>query len=146
MNCIEVNACDLTGRALDLAVAMSEGATNLYYDTVSCWWFTLNGVDRVLSSGWSAAQNYCPSTDWNYGGPLIGRELISFSEVCSREKDGRNVTSWLATCRPIHQFQNYTSRNSVFSGEGPTHLIAAMRCYVASRLGDRVSIPKELLQ
>lgn len=28
--------------------------------------------------------------------------------------------------------------------KGPTPLIAAMRCYVASRLGDEVEIPEEL--
>lgn len=28
---------------------------------------------------------------------------------------------------------------------GPTPLIAAMRCYVASKLGDEVEIPEELL-
>jgi hypothetical protein len=27
---------------------------------------------------------------------------------------------------------------------GPTPLIAAMRCYVASKLGDEVEVPKEL--
>jgi hypothetical protein len=27
---------------------------------------------------------------------------------------------------------------------GPTPLIAAMRCYVASRLGDEVDVPEEL--
>jgi hypothetical protein len=29
---------------------------------------------------------------------------------------------------------------------GPTPLIAAMRCYVASKLGDEVEVPDELLQ
>ena len=28
---------------------------------------------------------------------------------------------------------------------GPTKLIAAMRCYVASKLGDEVDVPEELL-
>ena len=28
--------------------------------------------------------------------------------------------------------------------EGPTPLIAAMRCYVASKLGDEVDVPEEL--
>ena len=30
-------------------------------------------------------------------------------------------------------------------GYGPTPLIAAMRCYVASKLGDEVEVPVELL-
>ena len=28
---------------------------------------------------------------------------------------------------------------------GPTPLIAAMRCYVASKLGDEVNVPEDLL-
>ena len=38
-------------------------------------------------------------------------------------------------------------RNGDNSGHmtGPTPLIAAMRCFVASKLGDEVDIPKELL-
>jgi len=30
--------------------------------------------------------------------------------------------------------------------EGDTPLIAAMRCYVASKLGDEVDVPEELLE
>ena len=29
---------------------------------------------------------------------------------------------------------------------GPTPLVAAMRCYVASKLGDEVEVPDELLE
>lgn len=133
MTLVEVKTAELEGKALDWAVlaAMEVNGNQSYWK------------NQVLERPQS--YTYRPSTDWSHGGPLIGRELISFSEVCSREKDGRNVTSWLATCRPIHQFQNYTSRNSVFSGEGPTHLIAAMRCLVASKLGEVVMVPEELL-
>jgi len=34
----------------------------------------------------------------------------------------------------------------IIHGKGPTPLIAAMRCYVASKLGDEVEIPQELAQ
>ena len=34
--------------------------------------------------------------------------------------------------------------NEIFSG--PTPLVAAMRCYVASKLGDEVEIPAELME
>jgi hypothetical protein len=30
--------------------------------------------------------------------------------------------------------------------EGPTPLVAAMRCYVASKMGDEVDVPEDLLQ
>jgi hypothetical protein len=37
------------------------------------------------------------------------------------------------------------SRRAQWNGSGPTPLIAAMRCYVASKLGDTVQIPRELV-
>jgi hypothetical protein len=62
------------------------------------------------------------STDWAQGGPIIEREGIAV---------GKSWESWKA----------FTDTST---GEGPTPLIAAMRCYVASKLGDTVNIPKEL--
>jgi hypothetical protein len=37
-----------------------------------------------------------------------------------------------------------TNGGEPYEGTGSTPLIAAMRCYVASKLGDEVEIPKEL--
>lgn len=37
------------------------------------------------------------------------------------------------------------SVKAVFAGKAPPPLIAAMRCYVASKLGDEVDIPEELV-
>ena len=65
------------------------------------------------------------STDWAQGGPIIERELISVSSQT-------NGHSWAA--KGAH---NYSY--------GPTPLIAAMRCFVASKLGDKVDVPEELL-
>lgn len=63
------------------------------------------------------------STDWSQGGPIIEREGIDLMKV--------GVKQWRADCGPARY--------------GPTPLIAAMRCYVASKLGDEVEIPSELL-
>jgi len=129
---IEVKTAELEGKALDWAVAMSEGATNFYFDTVSCWWFTLDGRDRVLSSGWSEKQNYCPSTDWRYGGPLIDKykvDLFPTDPVMPKAV----ITPDLS--EPHFYFRQF----------GPTPLIAAMRCLCAAKLGDTVMVPKELL-
>jgi hypothetical protein len=119
---------ELTGAALDWAVAKCEGGANLRFDGVACWWFTLNGVDRVLSSGWSNKQNFNPSTDWAHGGPIIEREGITVS-------DGSPVTGleWMAC-----------DRGSTHIQHGPTYLTAAMRCYVASKLGDNIDISEGL--
>jgi hypothetical protein len=74
------------------------------------------------------------STDWAQGGPIIERE-----GVCMRfsPKDARGA--WYA----VMGKNRFLSPD--FEGSGPTPLIAAMRCYVASRLGDEIEIPKELI-
>jgi hypothetical protein len=69
---------------------------------------------------------YTPSTNWAQGGPIIEREFIELT--CTDE--------WKAFMR-FH--------SSPCDEDGPTPLIAAMRCYVASKLGDDIDVPKELL-
>lgn len=64
------------------------------------------------------------STNWVLGGPIIEREEFSGLK-CYGKGD------W--EC----------SNGDIFCG-GPTPLIAAMRCYVASKLGDEVEVPEEL--
>lgn len=68
---------------------------------------------------------YRPSDNWEQGGPIIEREKIS----AKFSLDGRVYAD------PIDRFGHW---------EGPTPLIAAMRCYVASKLGDEVEVPDEL--
>ena len=67
-----------------------------------------------------------PSKYWDQGGPIIEREGICLH----RYKDG---SEWSAT---------YSAQDP--ESFGPTPLIAAMRCYVASKLGDEVEVPDEL--
>ena len=65
--------------------------------------------------------DYC--TDWAAGGPIIEREHIEL------EWSGQD---WIAVTRADEEFFGFTP------------LIAAMRCYVASKLGDEVEIPEEV--
>ena len=70
---------------------------------------------------------YAPSTDWAQGGLIIEREEIvlinpTFHHFCTEYP-------WLAWKDEVY-------------GDGETPLIAAMRCYVASVLGDEVELPK----
>jgi hypothetical protein len=67
-----------------------------------------------------------PSTNWAQGGPIIEREGIS---VCPDE-----IAPWCAF------FDNGTAEYVFYTGTTP--LIAAMRCYVASKLGDEVELPE----
>lgn len=117
---------ELTDIALDWAVAKCMGATNLRYDTVATWWVDLNGEPRALSAGWSPRQSWHPSTNWAQGGPIIERELIETTRGGAYAEH-----FWKAT------------RNSTTT-YGPTPLIAAMRCYVASVLGDDIELPEGL--
>ena len=71
------------------------------------------------------------SSKWEFGGPIIEREGISIV----LDWDVVGEFSWGAT---------RIEGPAVSEAQGPTPLIAAMRCYVASQLGDEVEIPNEL--
>ena len=119
---------DLIGPALDWAVALAQGATNLEYDTITSWWFVLEGKDRTLSKGWAASQSYNPATNWSQGGPIMDQ-----AEIDTYLYERGSPFGWIAEIT-----------GTKFKGKGPTRLVAAMRCLVASRLGDEVEIPNEL--
>ena len=69
------------------------------------------------------------STDWSQGGPIIEREDIAICRLENNEWRAQlNVESFGPYCRQY----------------GPTPLIAVMRCYVASQLGDQVDVPEAL--
>lgn len=116
---------ELTGAALDWAVAKSAKLTIIQIK---------GGFPYVPKYPTIGGQRFSPSTDWAQGGPIIERELIdlhSSSGGCwTAEKWEYEVTSGGGTNTHI--------------AFGPTPLIAAMRCYVASKLGDEVEIPEEL--
>jgi hypothetical protein len=73
---------------------------------------------------------YNPSTNWGWGGPIIEREKISTAYEPSLIYD--DSCRWKALCAMSDKGHTY----------GPTPLIAAMRCYVASKLGDEVDVPE----
>ena len=68
---------------------------------------------------------FYPSTDWAQGGPIIERGKIIISP------DPQH--GWRA--------MPYMDLTEFY---GPTPLIAAMRCHVASEMGNEIEIPKEL--
>jgi hypothetical protein len=83
------------------------------------------------------------SNDWAQGGPIIEREGINtfkYNKISEEEPD-----KWCAhKVVPRPNLEGSTNMTAI-APEGPTPLIAAMRCYVASKLGDEVEIPEELL-
>ena len=74
---------------------------------------------------------YSPSQKWEQGGPIIERERLSLTP-----RDG----FWECF---VHD-QLFADDGSDHHSKGPTPLIAAMRCYVASKLGAEIDLPKEL--
>jgi len=133
---------ELTGAALDWAVAKCEGATDEWHTDKPFFW---DGVPCIRSGGHD--MNYTPSTNWAQGGPIIDREDIAISPapdgLCSAYKsDG--TTRWLTKGGPTPT-SGVEVFNWTYKQQGYHPLIAAMRCYVASKLGDDINIPEELL-
>jgi hypothetical protein len=81
-----------------------------------------------------------PSTVWGDGGPIIEREGIfpSLTDI-ERHDDGQVTFDQKFRARTPAQYLDHDE-----GMYGPTPLIAAMRCFVASRLGDEVEVPDEL--
>jgi hypothetical protein len=103
---------ELTGAALDWAVAKCEDLEHYFEDGLVC----LKG--QPFDTQWLY---WTPSTDWSQGGPIIEREGLTITHQQNR---------WAAQ-----------TDDDLFAF-GPTPLIAAMRCYIASKLGGSVNIPE----
>lgn len=69
---------------------------------------------------------YSPSTDWSQGGPIIER-----GHICTEIDMGG---TWIAAMNQATGGDDF----DVLEKRGPTILIAAMRCFVASKYGDEV--------
>jgi Protein of unknown function (DUF2591) len=114
-----IKISELTGSALDWAVA-------------KCLNITPIAVKKKYSEGYmlySLPASTIPleySSKWSQGGPIIERERITIDS---------DLTIWCASSDSNQSAMCY----------GPTPLIAAMRCYVASKMGDAVEIPEELI-
>lgn len=87
------------------------------------------GRESTFGHGFAAKFAFYPSKRWSQGGPIIEREGITLR---------RGHSGWWIACRlDINDYEQ-------FMAISPTPLIAAMRCYVASKLGDEVDVPEEL--
>ncbi len=156
---------ELTGKALDWAVAKSLGIKSLKKledeDLPYCFDLfhdikTLSEARAILSGephcsglgseelrkfatemGYVIDRQVYPaySTDWAQGGPIIEREGIELFP--SRNQEGL-VVKWLA------YKDDPESNSGTYNADGPTPLVAAMRCYVAITLGEEVEVPENL--
>ena len=109
----KIRTAELTGAALDWAVAKCEGYSK---DTAHFAEFAVR--QRMYGV-------HLWSSSWQLAGPIIEHKGINLN------KEG--AIWWAHRAQAPHH-----------NHEAATPLIAAMRCYVASKLGDEVETPKEL--
>ena len=137
---MKTKTSELTDRALDWAVVSIECARPAPFKSIPA---ILDGTVRIVRADIGAhSMPVSPSTDWAQGGPIIERERISISPPL--DPLARQI--FKCTMIGFRRSSKGGSVSTINSGYGPTPLIAAMRCYVASKLGDEVAIPEELTQ
>ena len=116
---MKIKVSEATPLQLDWLVAQCEGVD-------------LSGKDRSAATnfliGCKCQRKHRYSADWLLGGPIIERESIAVTPC-------EDMETWAADM----QF-----RQGVETQYGSTPLIAALRCFVSSRLGDEVEVPEEL--
>lgn len=137
---MKIKTSELTGRALTYAVALADNHVIHFGD-----WYGPYEERATLKVGrWPngstslhnlSGGDYDPPTDWAQGGPIIEREQAYLRPT----GDASKWECYVWNAGPgIEHF--------AFNQFGPTPLIAAMRCFVSSKLGDEVEVPDELCQ
>ena len=111
---MKIKTSELEGELLDWAVALIE-----YPEWKEQGFLEVFPHDLSFDDG----TVYAPSTDWAHVGPIIEREKIAID--------------WDNDC------WNASTDNHPAYYSAETPLIAAMRCYVASKLGDEVELTEE---
>ena len=118
---MKIKTSELQGAALDWAVAKCERVEFTYED---------HPHHEMV--------NMFYSTRWWQGGPIIEREKLTVAPNDAKSYVGQEA--W--TSYRIKTL--FTDQGDIEYQNGPTPLIAAMRCYVASKLGPEVDVPEEL--
>ena len=119
---MKLKTTELQRSALDWAVAKCEFNEPHYEPDDWLVYVTERDSD---DDGWI----FKPSTNWSQGGPIIERERISTQTT---------EDYWYADLT--------TESGAFIQLVGDTALVAAMRCYVASKLGNEVDVPDELME
>ena len=119
---MKTKTSELQGSALDWVVAkcLPDDTARIYFDEQT--------GEKLFLDDWEVPE-FSPSTDWEQGGPIIERDIAKIERFSD--------ALWEATA--------YTKDAQDIVQSGPTPLVAAMRCYVASKLGDEVEVPDELV-
>jgi hypothetical protein len=119
---MKIKTSELQGAALDWAV---EYALLSHVANAEMRYSVASMRQRTTGVGYS--------TNWAIGGPLIEREEINL--ICPKGGDFWDARESGLTAALEGKYY-----------KGKTPLEAAMRCYVASELGNEVDIPDELTE
>ena len=138
-----MKTADLIGDQLDQAVAKCLGFVHPVrkgYNAGEGWWERTASHPWYLDLDGNELDEWTPSTDYAQGMPIVEREMcrvfknVSDGWTCQKKVWVKDDTDGVDS----------TGHYRWYSGVGPTLLIAGLRCYVASKLGNEVEIPKEL--
>lgn len=134
MRTVKIKTSELTGHALDWAVAVCEGCgENTYMRNINICKDVRGRASMLQVPIQRTYVRWSPSTDHAQGGLIMDREFMD-----TVWQAGGRGDLWTA-------YANDTDEaNNSICADGPTRLIAAMRCYVVSKLGDEVEVPEEL--
>lgn len=115
---MKIKISEATNHQIDYLVAKCLGYSDYRFD----------GKHGRVSTG----QHFDPSTYWEQGGPIIDR------------LDGFELKIWLESKQNSKCEAHIHNHKGDWIAFGPTPLIAAMRCFVASKLGDEVDVPEDV--
>ena len=138
---------ELTGGLLDAAVAKANGRPfdiNPIGDGLFCYIQTPYDDGSQINSGRTEWIYFGPSGLWKDGGPIIERERIAIEH--GPTEDLANNLTWESAPkdRPWHAWvtiERPEGGGLRFPAFATTPLIAAMRAYVCSKLGEEVELP-----
>ena len=129
---MKIKTSELTGPALDWAAVIAKGVKpsdiRITRGRIYRWH---RDEDGNLTNSYETGPEFAPSKMWESGGPIIERERLHLCPVTIDD-----VPAW-------HAWSD--KHKKADQADGPTPLIAAMRCFVASKLGDEVDVPEELM-
>ena len=128
MKTVEVKTAELSGSALDWAVAKS--VPQKYWPVIVRGLVYLDNECEHIP--------YSPSNDWSQCGPLIEKHKAFPARYDDECEDATEATRFFCSYGSLLDMNTYC--------EGPTPLIAACRAIVAAKLGETVSVPVELLE
>jgi hypothetical protein len=135
---IKVKTSTLSGTALDWVAAIAKGIPpeELYisgHGKYHSLFRYQRDEDGALNGTYMTGPDLLFSSKYESGGPIIFQEKIN--TICHPARNG-DPEYWEA----IKSWPTWTQTGC----NGPTPLIAGMRCFAISKLGDEVEIPAQL--